>query len=269
MSIAARVGTLLLAAVAAVALFGLIHTPYDPTATDLLDRFAAPSSVHWLGTDQYGADVLSRLLAGTFTTLCVSLLSSLLAVAAGSLFGAALGFFGGTTDRIGCMLLDALLAFPGLLLVLGIMAVVGPSTTAVIVALGIAFAPAVARVVRASVLSLREREFVEASRLIGNPEFTTLLRHVLPNCITPVLTLATSLFSFAVLAETALSFLGLGVPPPAPSLGGMLADSREYMDSAIWLALAPGITITVILLGVNLCGDALRDRWDPRIAGRS
>jgi peptide/nickel transport system permease protein len=163
---------------------------------------------------------------------------------------------------------DAMLAFPGILLALAIMVVLGPGQASIVVALGLAYTPAVVRVVRGQVLSLRETEFVEASRMIGNSEAYTMLRHVLPNCIAPIAVLATSMFGWAVLSESALSFLGLGVPPPAATWGNMLSAARGYMESALWLSLAPGLCIALTLLGVNLLGDALRDRFDPRMALR-
>jgi peptide/nickel transport system permease protein len=164
------------------------------------------------------------------------------------------------------MVIDAVMSIPALLLALGIMAAVGPLRLGVVFALGIAYAPTVARVVRGQVLSLRAREFVEASRVLGNSNLFTLVRHVAPNCLTPLIVIATVIFGNALLAETALSFLGLGVPPPSPTWGGMMADGREYLSMAPWLSLYPGIAVSVALLGINLFGDALRDRLDPRLA---
>jgi peptide/nickel transport system permease protein len=162
---------------------------------------------------------------------------------------------------------DALLAFPGILLALGLLAVFGANKYGIIVALGIAYAPSVARVVRGSVLSLREKEFIDASRVIGNSEVYTMLRHVLPNCIAPLTVLATSMFGWVLLAESALSFLGLGVPPPAPTWGNMLSSARPFLSQAAWLGIYPGLCISLTLLGINLLGDAIRDKLDPRMRG--
>ena len=257
-------GTLLLVMVAG-AVVGLVYTPYDPVANDLAARLNAPSATHWLGTDEWGRDTLSRLLYGAGVSISISLFTVLAAVGSGTLLGAASGYFGGWFERITMAFLDALLAFPSLIMALGMMTVFGPSRAGVIAALALAYMPSVARVVRGSVLSVREKEYVEASRVMGNSEPFTMFRHVLPNCIARIIVLATALFGWALLAESALSFLGLGVPPPASSWGGMLSDSRNYVGQAPWLALVPGISISVTLLGINLFGDALRDQFDPRM----
>jgi peptide/nickel transport system permease protein len=258
-------GGILLLVMIVAAIAGHIHTPYDPVQNDLLARLKPPSAVHWLGTDEWGRDVLSRLLFGAGVSVSISLFTVLAAVASGTLVGVATGFFGGWFERITMSILDALLAFPSLIMALGMMTVFGPSRVGVITALALAYMPSVARVVRSSVLSVREKEYVEASRVMGNSEIFTMVRHVLPNCIAPIIVLATALFGWSLLAESALSFLGLGVPPPASSWGGMLSDSRNYVGQAPWLALVPGISISVTLLGINLFGDALRDQFDPRM----
>jgi peptide/nickel transport system permease protein len=261
----AIVGGLLLLAMIGAAIVGVVYTPYDPVANDLAVRLKPPSPAHWLGTDEWGRDVLSRLLYGAGVSMTISSFTVLAAVAAGTLLGAAAGYFGGWFERIAMALLDALLAFPSLIMALGMMVVFGPSRTGVIAALTLAYIPSVARVVRGSVLSVREKEYVEASRVMGNSEPFTMFRHVLPNCVAPIIVLATALFGWALLAESALSFLGLGVPPPASSWGGMLSDSRNYVAQAPWLAWVPGVSISLTLLGINLFGDALRDQFDPRM----
>jgi peptide/nickel transport system permease protein len=210
--------------------------------------------------------VLSRIMAGATTSVIVALVTVVLAVSVGVLVGGVSGYRRGWTDRIIMAFTDALLAFPGILLALGVMIVVGASRFGIVLALGLAYMPSVARVVRGTVLSIREKEYIEASRVLGNSELYTLARHVLPNAIAPVAVLATSMFGWVLLAESALSFLGLGVPPPAPTWGNMLAASRSYMENASWLGIAPGLCIALTLLGINLLGDALRDRLDPRMA---
>ena len=261
----ALIGSGILALVIAAAALGALYTPYDPLALSFAHRLAPPSAEHLMGTDHFGRDVFSRLLVGARVSLVVSLLTVVLAVLAGVLIGAVSGFFGGVVDRAVMTVMDAFMAFPGLMLALGIMAVFGPSTYGVVFALGLAYTPSVVRVMRGCVLSVREREFVEASRAMGNGSVYTLLRHVMPNCLGPLTVLSTALFAFALLAESALSFLGLGVPPPHASWGGMLAESRQHITSAFWLGLFPGIAISITLLGINLFGDALRDRLDPRM----
>ena len=261
----AAIGAALLAIVVLGALVGAFWTPYDPVASDLTMRLKAPSAAHWLGTDEWGRDVLSRILVGAGTSVGISLATVAIAVGLGVLIGAVIGYYGGWIDRAASSVLDALLAFPGLFFAMAMIVVFGPSKYGVIFALGLNYLPSVARVVRGTVLSVREREFVDASRVMGNAEIFTLLRHVLPNCIAPVTVLATMLFGWALLAESSLSFLGLGVPPPAPSWGGMLSDARNFVANSTWLAIAPGLSISIALLGVNLLGDAVRDELDPRM----
>lgn len=261
------IGGTLFGVVLLLAVVGFFWTPYDPLAISLLARLNSPSAAHLLGTDEFGRDVASRIMAGATTSASVALSTVGLAVALGTLIGAISGFARGWTDRLLMAVNDALLAFPGILLALGLMVVVGPNRWGIVLALTLAYAPTVVRVVRSAVLSLREKEYVEASRMIGNSELYTMVRHVLPNCIAPVTVLATSMFGWVLLSESALSFLGLGVPPPEPTWGNMLAGARPYMQTAVWLGIAPGACIAMTLLSINLLGDALRDRLDPRMAG--
>jgi peptide/nickel transport system permease protein len=262
----ATVGAVLVGCAVLAALAGQVATPYDPIALDFGARLASPSWDHWLGTDQFGRDVLSRLLSAASVSITVSLSTVALAMAIGITVGAVSGYFGGWLDRLVMTIVDAFMALPGLLLALALMAAVGQGKWGVILALGLAYAPSVTRVVRGIALSLREKEYVEASRAMGNGELYTIARHVIPNCVGPLTVLATACFALTILAESALSFLGLGVPPPYPSWGGMLADARSYFAFAPWLAIFPGLAISITLLGINLLGDALRDRFDPRMA---
>lgn len=261
----AMIGVVLLSVMLAAALAGSCYTPYDPIAIDLAVRLQAPSLAHWLGTDEWGRDVLSRVLSGATVSVTISFFTVVFAVLFGALIGASSGFFGGWYERAVMALMDALLAFPSLIMALGVMAVFGPSRYGVVLALSLAYLPSVVRVVRSSVLSLREKEYIEASQVMGNSPMFTMLRHILPNSVSPIIVLATALFGWALLAESALSFLGLGVPPPASSWGGMLADSRIHFAGAPWLAIAPGLCISLSLLSINLFGDALRDQFDPRM----
>ena len=260
----ATLGVLLVGIVALAALAGLIATPYDPIRINADARLLAPSLDHWLGTDEWGRDVASRLLAGAVVSVTVGLFTAIAATAGGALIGALTGYIGGWLDRIVIAIMDTLLAFPSLIMALAMVAIFSASSYAVVIALSIAYLPSVVRVVRASVLVMKRQDFVTASTVMGNDRAYTLLRHILPNTLGTVIVLATSLFGWALLAESSLSFLGLGMPPPAPSWGGMLADSRDYFEEAPWLAFAPGIAISTALLGVNLLGDALRDYFDPR-----
>jgi peptide/nickel transport system permease protein len=263
----AIVGSLIMFIVLGGAALGALWTPYDPLALDFAARFSAPNAAHWLGTDEFGRDELSRLMAGAGSSAWISFVSVTSAVLAGTTLGVLTGYLRGAVDRVVMACNDALLAFPGILLALGLLTVFGANRTGIIAALAFAYTPSVTRIVRAAVLSLREREFVDASRVMGNSELFTMLRHIVPNCVAPITVLATSMFGWALLSESALSFLGLGVPPPAPTWGNMLAESRQHVDQAVWLGIFPGLCISLTLLGINLLGDAVRDRLDPRMRG--
>ena len=243
---------------------GLVWMPYNPIAIDLDHTLDPPSLAHWLGTDEFGRDVLSRAMLGARITVSIALTTVTVAIAGGTGLGLLGGFLRGWTDRLLMAVGDAVLAFPGILLALGLIAVLDSGRGSIVLALAIAYLPSVMRVVRAAVLSIREREYVEASRVAGDSTLYTMMRHVLPNALPPIVVLATSLFGWVALAESALSFLGVGVPPPAPSWGNMLSSARPFMETASWLSIVPGACIAATLLGVNLLGDALRDLLDPR-----
>jgi peptide/nickel transport system permease protein len=259
-----RIGISLVGVLLLTILLGLLWMPYDPNAIDLTHSLAVPGRHHWFGTDEFGRDVLSRSMLGARISVLISLGAVALAVSVGTALGILAGYVRGWTDRLLMMVTDAVLAFPGILLALALMAVLGSSGSSIILALAVAYTPSVVRVVRGAVLSIREREFIEASYAAGDNALQTMVRHVLPNIIPPIVVLATSLFGWALLSESALSFLGVGVPPPAPTWGNMLSASRPYMDVASWLSIVPGLCIAGTLLGVNLLGDALRDWLDPR-----
>ena len=259
-----RIGISLLGVLLLTILLGLLWMPYDPNAIDLTHSLAVPDWHHWFGTDEFGRDVMSRSMLGARISVLISLGAVALAICVGTTLGILAGYVRGWTDRLLMMVTDAVLAFPGILLALALMAVLGSSGSSIILALAVAYTPSVVRVVRGTVLSIREREFIEASYAAGDNALQTMMRHVLPNIVPPIVVLATSLFGWALLSESALSFLGVGVPPPAPTWGNMLSASRPYMDVASWLSIVPGLCIAGTLLGVNLLGDALRDWLDPR-----
>jgi peptide/nickel transport system permease protein len=265
-SLAGLVGAALIGLLLAVVLVSFVWTPADPLAVDLDNTLAAPSLQHWLGTDEFGRDVLSRAMAGARISVGIALATVACAVTGGSVIGVLAGFLRGPVDRAIMTFNDAFLAFPGMLLALGVIAVFGAGAGAIIGALAVAYTPSVVRVVRGAVLSIREREYVEASRVMGNSEAWSMVRHVAPNASPQIAVLATSMFGWVLLAESALSFLGVGVPAPAPTWGNMLASARPYLDAAAWLGVAPGLCIAGTLLGANLLSDALRDRYDPRRA---
>ncbi|WP_296617282.1 ABC transporter permease [Sphingomonas sp.] len=263
-SVHALLGFGLVGALLGVVLLGLVWLPYDPLAIDLDHTLAAPSLAHWLGTDEFGRDVASRAMLGARISLLIAVQTVAISVVIGTALGLVVGFLRGWTERVIMTFSDALLAFPGILLALALIAVIGSSRHSIVIALAIAYLPATIRVVRGSVISIREREYVEASRVAGDSALYTMWRIVLPNALPPILVLATSLFGWVILSESALSFLGVGVPPPLPTWGNMLSSARPYMYAASWLSIAPGLCIVATLLGINMLGDALRDRLDPR-----
>jgi peptide/nickel transport system permease protein len=246
---------------------GAVWTPYNPLKLNFLAKLAPPSALHPLGTDEFGRDVLSRIMSGAATSVWISLTTVTFAIILGTAIGVITGFKRGWLDRIVMAFNDALLAFPGILLALGLLAILGANQYGIILALGIAYTPSVARIIRGNVLSLREKEYIDASRVLGNSELFTMTRHILPNCIAPITVLATSMFGWVLLAESSLSFLGLGVPPPAPTWGNMLSSARPFLSQAVWLGVFPGLCISLTLLGINLLGDAIRDKLDPRMRG--
>lgn len=253
-----------LAVIVSLSFIGLYFTPHNPLQLSVDSRLESPSLTHLFGTDHFGRDLLSRMMLGIGVSLKVSFFTVLFALIFGLVLGAISGYFRGWVDRIVSGITDSFLAMPGILLALALISVFGSSIEGLIFALGIAYTPNVTRVIRGTVLSLRESEFVQAAALMGRGHFRIILLHILPNTIGPVTVLASSFFAQALLSESALSFLGLGVPPPNPSLGGILAESRRFMDDAPWLAIFPGLLIVFTLLSINWVGDALRDYFDPK-----
>jgi peptide/nickel transport system permease protein len=238
--------------------------PYDPFDQDLSSALSAPGADHWLGADQYGRDILSRLISGTRYALTAIVAANGLALAVGGTLGLVAGFAGGRVDTLVMRLVDVMLAFPYLLLALIIVAALGPSFTNSIIAIGIIYTPQYARLMRGQVLAVQEADFVWAARSVGAGRLRVMLRHVLPNSMSPVLVMAT-LQAGSVVVETAgLSFLGLGAQPPSPDWGALLADGHAYFLSAWWIATFPGLAIFLVVVGFNLIGDALRDQLDPR-----
>jgi ABC-type dipeptide/oligopeptide/nickel transport system permease subunit len=238
--------------------------PYDPYDQDLSNALSPPSADHLFGADQYGRDILSRVIYGTRTALIAIIVADGLAVVIGGAFGLIAGFAGGRIDTAVMRLTDVLLAFPYLLLALIIVAALGPSLTNSILAIGIIYTPQYARLMRGQVLAVQDADFVWAARSVGARPLRVMLRHVLPNSLSPVVVMAT-LQSGSVVVETAgLSFLGLGAQPPSPDWGALLADGHSYFLTAWWIATFPGLAIFVVVLGFNLVGDALRDQLDPR-----
>jgi peptide/nickel transport system permease protein len=254
------VGAYLVAAAAAPEL-----SPHDPLSMASHSLLAPPGGPYPFGTDQFGRDVLSRLLYGARVSLTVSVASVVLALVAGGTVGIASGYYGGRVDGVLMRMMDVIFAFPAVLLAIVIMAAAGTALWTIIAAIGVVYTPQFARVSRASVLATRTLEYVEAGTALGAGTRRILLRHILPNIAAPLIVQTSLSLSLAILTESALSFLGLGTQPPTPSWGNMLAESRRVMAMAPWNAVFPGATIAVIVLGFNLLGDGLRDLLDPRL----
>ena len=248
-----------------MAVLAPLLTTADPITIDIKNRFAGPSLQHLFGTDHFGRDVYTRVLYGSRISLQVAVVSVVFALAVGVPLGAIAAYAGGAVDNIVMRAMDALLAFPSIMLALLLRFVLGPSITSVMLAIAIIRVPVLARTVRGSVLAEREKDYVTAARAVGQTGFRILFRHILPNVLGPLMVLATVFFGNAILIEAGMSFLGIGTPPPNPSWGGMLNDTRPYIELHPYLALAPGLAIFLAVLGINLFGDALRDALDPRL----
>lgn len=250
----------------AVAAFAPVVAPYDPTAHTPGQERKGYSVEHLLGTDQFGRDVLSRTLFGARTSLSISFAAVLFGSFTGAVLGVVSGYYMGRFDMIIQRIMDALMAFPGLILAMAVVAVLGAANINVVIAIGLGFFPRVARVTRSSAISLRERQFVEAARAIGNRGWGVILRHLLPNSIAPFLIVVSAELGGAILAESSLSFLGLGTQEPNPSLGAMLSRaSQQYFLRAPWMAIWPGVALSITVFAFNVFGDALRDVLDPRL----
>jgi peptide/nickel transport system permease protein len=260
----ALAGAIVIAVIILLAIAAPWVAPYDPLAMDSDAALAAPRADHWLGTDKFGRDLLSRIIYGARLSLWVGIVSVSLSLTAGSAIGLAAGYFGGWIDSALSRFVDTLLSFPDVLLALAIMAILGASTTNVMLAIGIVYTPIFARIARGATLQVKASAFVEAARALGISHTRILLRHVLPNIASPLIVQTTLSLAFAILAEAALSFLGLGVEPDAPSWGVMLAEGKDWMELAWWIAVFPGIAITLAVLSFNLLGDGLSEALDPR-----
>jgi peptide/nickel transport system permease protein len=260
----AALGFLIVLWISLVAILAPHLATHDPFQMNLADRLMRPSTEHWLGTDSYGRDIFTRLVYGGRIAMRVAIGAVLLAVVIGVPLGALSGYAGGWVDTVVMRCIDTFLAFPGRLLAITLVAALGPTFFALCLAIGITSVPGYARVVRAGVLSQKEKEYVEAARMTGEPELRILFCQILSNCMAPILVLVSLDFAHAILVESSLSFLGLGFPPPAPSWGLMLSEARGYMELAPHVAIIPGLVISITILGFNLIGDGLRDIFDPR-----
>ena len=260
----ALIGTLLVLAFLGVALTAPWLAPHDPLAQNLVQRLEAPSAQHVFGTDDFGRDVFSRVIWGSRVSLRLGLVSVAIALVFGGMIGLLAGYYGGWCDLIGMRFMDLMLAFPSILLAIVVVAILGPSLTNAMIAVGVMAVPQYARVVRASVLSVRGLEYVQAARALGAGDARILATAILPNVGGPIIVTASLGLATAVLEAAGLSFLGLGAQPPTPEWGSMLSQGRELVLIAPWVLTAPGIAVFLSVLGFNLVGDALRDLLDPR-----
>ncbi|MGH6961712.1 MAG: ABC transporter permease [Dongiaceae bacterium] len=259
-------GAALTLALVATAALSAVYTPADPLAMSIAARLQAPSSAHPYGTDHFGRDLLSRVMTGAVTSIAVGVIAVGIGAGAGILLGLLGGWVGGWIDEALMRLVDAVQGFPAILSALLFTAVFSPGTVVSMVAIGIAFVPAFARLTRGSVLELREREFVIAARALGGRDARLVVRHILPNSLPPLIVQATTSFPVAILAEAALAYLGLGTQPPHPSWGLMLREAQNFLSFNPWFAVFPGGAIALTVLGLNLLGDGLRDLLDPKTA---
>jgi peptide/nickel transport system permease protein len=244
-------------------------TPYPPLEQDPANRFAAPSTSHWMGTDQFGRDVMSRVMEGVFASMRISVCAVTIAAVIGSAAGIAAGFFGRWADRSVALVTNIMFAFPAILLALAVVTALGRGWFNTVIAIAVVYTPIFVRVARGPVLSVRELDFVKAGRVLGFGRTRLLLRHVLPNVTAPIVVQIALALSWAILTESALSFLGLGTQPPDPSLGLMVSEARTLVSRGWWLMAAPASAIVVAVIGLNLLGDGLRDALDPtRSTGR-
>jgi len=261
------IGAVIVLTTIVVALAASLIAPYEADNSDA-DRLLGPSRVNLLGTDELGRDTFSRIVYGAQASLQVSLIAVIVALLVGGTLGLVSAYYGGWVDGWTMRLVDILFAFPGLVLAIVIAGLLGPSRNNAMIAIGVAYAPAFARVIRGSVLSVMNEPYLESGRVAGAGAARLIFRHILPNIIAPTIVLTTVYLSSAVLAEAGLSFLGLGTQPPDPSWGGMLNAARSYMEISPWMAIAPGLAIMFIVLGLNFLGDGLRDILDPRLRTR-
>jgi peptide/nickel transport system permease protein len=264
-SLAAQSGAVILVAAVLVGVGAPAIAPYDPLKQNLGNALARPGAAHWLGTDNVGRDVLSRVVWGTRVSLVAGFVSVAIALAAGGLLGLVAGYCGGRVDGLLMRAMDAILSFPPLVLALALGAVLGAGLAGVLIALGVVYTPTFARLMRGQVLSITARDYVDAARALGAPPWRIAWRHVLPNATAPIVVQASLSVAFAILAEASLSFLGLGIQPPAASWGSMINAGRGYLQQAPWIVFGPGAALFVTVVGLNFVGDAVREALDPRI----
>ncbi|HEY1298429.1 MAG TPA: nickel transporter permease, partial [Chloroflexota bacterium] len=258
-------GAVVLIVIVLAAIFAAQIAPYSPTRQDFRAQLQPPSPQHWMGTDEFGRDVFSRVIWGAQSSLEAGAVAATIALIIGVLFGMVAAFYGGRADSVIMRCMDILLAFPYILLAIAVVAILGPGLRNAMIAIGIVYIPHYARVARGSVLSVRAREYVDAARALGADDSRIMRQHVLPNTLAPLIVQTTLCVGIAIIDTAGLSFLGLGTQPPTPDWGNMLSAGRNYVIDSPWIATFPGLAILVTVLAFNLMGDALRDAFDPRL----
>ena len=263
----ALLGLIILVILFLLAIFADVIADYDTVVIkqNLANRLKGPSAEHWLGTDEFGRDIFARLIHGARVSLKVGIVAVGISIVCGGTFGALAGYYGGKLDNIIMRIMDIFLAVPSILLAIAIVSALGPSIINLMVAISVSNIPRYARIVRASVLSIRDQEFVEAARAIGANNARIIFRHIIPNSLAPVIVQGTLGVASAILSTAGLSFIGLGIQPPAPEWGSMLSGGRQYLRYAWWVTTFPGVAIMITILSLNLLGDGLRDALDPRL----
>ena len=263
----AMLGLALMSAILLLAVFADVIADYDTKVVgmNMVERLQTPSAKHWFGTDGYGRDVFARIIHGSRLSLSLSIISMLIAVAVGSMIGAISGYFGGRVDDVLMRLMDMLLAIPPMLMSISIVAALGRSMANLMLALALAYMPVFARVIRSSILSVKDQEFVEAARACGTSDARIILRHIIPNAVGPIIVQATLAMGSSILTISSLSFMGMGIQPPQPEWGTMLYEGRDLIRTSPYLVIFPGAAIAVSVLSLNLLGVGLRDALDPRL----
>ena len=263
------IGLVVFLIVVAAAILAPALAPFDPNDQNILEKLRAPTSEHWLGTDSFGRDTLSRLLYGARISLIIGVVSTIAAMVIGTAIGMLAGWHGGRLDTVTMQAMDVLLAFPSLILGLILVAMLGPSMVNIIIAIALTSIPPFARIARAPTIAVKEREFVEAGRALGYSDTRLLIVHILPNILPEILVMGSLWLANAIRTEASLAFVGLGVKPPIATWGGMIREGFENILDSYWLALVPGVAILIVIFALNLLGDGLRDAIDPKLKGEA
>ena len=261
----AMAGIIILAILILGAIFAPLIAPYDYAEQNIVDAYMAPCAAHIFGTDEFGRDIFSRILLGARLSLIIGFIAVAIAIIVGGLLGALAGYYQKWVDSVIMRFMDILMSIPQLLLAIAITAVMGSSIINLMIAVGIAAIPGYSRIVRASVLSIHDQEFVEGARAVGTSDFKIIIKHILPNCLAPIIVKATLDVAICILSAAGMSFIGIGLQPPSPEWGAMLADARYYIRDFPYMALFPGLCIALTIFSLNVLGDGLRDALDPKL----